>query len=188
MMAVISASLIPSGNSAGLFVSTITTGAPASTPSMMSGLSRFQRFRTNAASVLGSPNSFGAAAMPFTSFKYHDHTMGEPVESVSGDLWPKICSVIAVVLCKIIFCAPYTRRSDDCHLVRGAQEHGFFRRRHVRLIGISTHREITQRIHRFDTVFHNISGHRPTRAFCIKTNDAGSLFMFLVKLRRDYAQ
>src|SRR6056300_1996394 len=98
MIAVISALLMPSGNSAGLFVSTITTGAPASTPAMMSGLFRFQRFRTKAASVFGSPNNFGAAAMPLTSFRYQDQTIGDPVESVSGDLCPKTCTVISVVL------------------------------------------------------------------------------------------
>ena len=56
---------------------------------MISGFWSPQRFRTKAASVFGSPRSAGFAGVPFTSVRYQAQMMGEPVESVSGDLWPK---------------------------------------------------------------------------------------------------
>ena len=59
-----SASLILAGNSAGLFVSTITTGVSATRSEMISGLSSDQRSRTKSASVLGSPKSTATASVP----------------------------------------------------------------------------------------------------------------------------
>ena len=38
------------------------------------------------------PSSTGLASIPFTSFRYQAQMSGEPVESVSGDLWPKTSS------------------------------------------------------------------------------------------------
>src|SRR6056297_418906 len=78
-----------SGNSAGLLVSTMTQACPSSTSEMMRGLGRFHFFSIESASVFGSPNKTASASPPFTSFMYHAQRMGEPVESVSGDLWPK---------------------------------------------------------------------------------------------------
>jgi hypothetical protein len=94
MIARMSASLMPSGSSAGLFVSTITTGSPAATSAMISGFATPQRLSMKAASVFGSPRSTGFAGSPFTSDRYQAQMMGEPVESVSGDLWPKTLIVM----------------------------------------------------------------------------------------------
>jgi hypothetical protein len=47
-----------------------------------------------AASVLGSPSSTASASPPLTSLRYQAQMMGEPVESVSGDLWPKTSVVM----------------------------------------------------------------------------------------------
>ena len=56
---------------------------------MICGFGRFQCFSTKAASVFGSPSRTGVAGVPCTSVRYQAQMMGEPVESVSGDLWPK---------------------------------------------------------------------------------------------------
>ena len=98
MMAVMSASLMLAGSSAGLLVSTITTGWSACTSSMICGLSSFQWSSMNSASVLGSPSRAGAAATPLISFRYHAQMIGLPVLSVSGDLWPKTSVVIGDIL------------------------------------------------------------------------------------------
>jgi hypothetical protein len=39
--------------------------------------------------VFGSPSSTALAGVPFTSVRYQAQMIGLPVESVSGDLWPK---------------------------------------------------------------------------------------------------
>jgi hypothetical protein len=85
------------GSSAGLLVSTITTLSSAVTSWMIAGLSRPQCFSTKAASVFGSPSSTGFAGVP-VSFRYQAQMMGEPVESVSGDLWPKTRVVMGMNL------------------------------------------------------------------------------------------
>jgi hypothetical protein len=64
---------------------------------MIAGLSRPQCFSTKAASVFGSPRRTGFAGMPI-SFRYQAQMMGEPVESVSGDLWPKTRVVMGMNL------------------------------------------------------------------------------------------
>jgi hypothetical protein len=64
-------------------------GLAGSTPSMIAGLSRPQRASMKAASVLGSPRRTGLASVPAISLRYQAQMMGEPVLSVSGDLWPK---------------------------------------------------------------------------------------------------
>ncbi len=97
MMPRIRASLIESGSSDGLFVSTITTGAPSATSLMISGLARPQWRSTKAASVFGSPRRTGFAGVP-VSVRYQAQMMGDPVESVSGDLWPKTRVVMALPL------------------------------------------------------------------------------------------
>ena len=98
MIAVMSQSLMPAGNSAGLLVSTMTTGVSAATSDTISGLSKFQRFSTNNASVFGSPNKTGFTATPLISFRYHAQMIGLPVLSVSGDLWPKTSVVMGTFL------------------------------------------------------------------------------------------
>jgi hypothetical protein len=50
------------------------------------GLGRFQRSSMKAASVLGSPSRTASAASPLTSLRYQAQRIGDPVESVSGDL------------------------------------------------------------------------------------------------------
>ena len=89
MIARISAAFTFAGSSAGLLVSTMTTGWPSSTPSMIAGFSRPQRVSMKAASVLGSPKRTGLASVPAISVRYQAQMMGDPVESVSGDLWPE---------------------------------------------------------------------------------------------------
>ena len=96
MIWMMSASLIEAGSSAGLLVSTITTLSSALTSEMISGFSPPHFCRTKAASVLGSPSSFASAGWPRTSERYHAQISGEPVESVSGDLWPKTLIVMSV--------------------------------------------------------------------------------------------
>jgi hypothetical protein len=49
--------------------------------------------------------------------------MGEPVESVSGDLWPKTSVVMGVILSLMRVCAPYRRAGAACHLPDAALRH-----------------------------------------------------------------
>src|SRR6056297_2441884 len=88
MIVRMSALLMAAGSSAGLLVSTMTTGWSASTSEMISGLSSFQWSSMNAASVLGSPSKTGLASSPLIWLRYHAQMIGLPVLSVSGDLCP----------------------------------------------------------------------------------------------------
>ena len=101
MIACTSAPLILAGSSAGLLVSTTTQGWPSSTSAMMSSMSKPQRCSMKAASVLGWPSRTGLASTPLTSFRYQAQISGEPVESVSGDLWPKTRVVMSRNLLKM---------------------------------------------------------------------------------------
>ena len=89
MIAMMLASLIEGGSSAGLLVSTMTTSCPAATSAMIAGLSKPQCFRRKAASVFGSPRSAGLASPPRRLVRYQAQMMADRVASVSGDLWPK---------------------------------------------------------------------------------------------------
>ena len=88
------ASLMLSGSSATLLVSTMMHSSSAVTSSSSSGRSKPQRRRTNNASVFGSPKRRASAGVPRHSERYHAQIRGDPVESVSGDLWPKTLTVI----------------------------------------------------------------------------------------------
>ena len=94
MISIRLALLMPSGSSAGLFVSTTTTVSPSPTSSRSSGRSRSQRPSTKDASVFGSPSSLGSASWPRHSRRYHAQMIGDPVESVSGEKWPKTLIVM----------------------------------------------------------------------------------------------
>ena len=89
MISITSACSRLAGSSAGLLVSTITQTSSAVTSSMMRGLDRFQRSSIHNASVFGSPCSTASAGVLRHSFRYQAQMMGEPVESVSGEVWPK---------------------------------------------------------------------------------------------------
>src|SRR6056297_2920447 len=82
---------------------------------MMRGLGRSHLRSMNAASVLGSPRSTASAATPLISFRYQAQMMGDPVESVSGDLWPKTRVVIGGDPCAQAFRAPYRIGLPRCH-------------------------------------------------------------------------
>src|SRR6056297_3248507 len=83
---------------------------------MMRGLGRFHLSSRKAASVLGSPSRTASDATPFTSLRYHAQRIGDPVESVSGDLWPKTSVVMMRVLSdRECFGAPYRRVRGVCH-------------------------------------------------------------------------
>ena len=94
MIATTSSALTLAGSSAGLLVSTITALVPSAISVTMRGLGHSQYFTTKFASVFGSPNSTASALVAFTSFRYQAQMMGDPVESVSGDLWPKTSVVM----------------------------------------------------------------------------------------------
>ena len=115
MIARMSALLMPAGSSAGLLVSTITTGASSATSAMIAGFGRFQRCKRNAASVFGSPSRTASAASPFTSFMYQAQRMGDPVESVSGDLCPKTRVFMSVCSVGWRCRAPYRQARGGCH-------------------------------------------------------------------------
>jgi hypothetical protein len=95
MMPAIFASLTEAGSSAGLLVSTITTVSSALTSAMIAGFSSPQWRSTKAASVFGSPSNTGLAGVPVW-LRYQAQMIGLPVESVSGDLWPKTSVVMGV--------------------------------------------------------------------------------------------
>ena len=95
MIAITFAPLMLAGNSAGLLVSTITTSWPSATSVMICGRSKPQRVATNPASVFGVPKSRASAVLPVW-FMNHSQISGEPRESVSGDLCPKIRVVIVL--------------------------------------------------------------------------------------------
>src|SRR6056297_2699809 len=83
---------------------------------MMRGLGRSHLVRRKAASVLGSPSRTASASPPFTSLRYHAQRIGDSVESVSGDLWPKTRVVMMRVLSdRECFGAPYRRVRGVCH-------------------------------------------------------------------------
>src|SRR6056297_213620 len=86
------------GSSATLLVSTTTTSSFAETSSMIWGVSKPQRCSTNAASVFGSPRSRASAGLSSFSERYHAQISAEPVESVSGALWPKTRMVMGMRL------------------------------------------------------------------------------------------
>jgi hypothetical protein len=48
--------------------------------------------------------------VPLMSDKYQAQMRGDPVLSVSGDLWPKTCTVMSLFLHHRCVCAPYSRR------------------------------------------------------------------------------
>jgi hypothetical protein len=133
-----SAAFTSAGSSAGLLVSTMTTGCPASTPSMMAGLSRPQRASMKAASVLGSPRRTGVASSPAISLRYQAQMIGEPVLSVSGDLWPKTRVVMGVSWSGMRICGPHRRGVAGCH---GAVRRGAARLTARAFRGIDTHLE-----------------------------------------------
>ncbi|MCY1381320.1 hypothetical protein D9M69_692130 [compost metagenome] len=89
MISITSASPNEAGNSAGLLVSTTTHWSPATTSEMISGLSMPHFASIQPASVFGSPCRTALAGVLRTSERYQAQMMGEPVESVSGALWPK---------------------------------------------------------------------------------------------------
>ena len=89
MISITSASLIEAGSSAGLLVSTITHWSPGARSAITSGRSSPQRPSIHTASVFGVPCSTALAGVLRTSDRYHAQISGEPVESVSGALWPK---------------------------------------------------------------------------------------------------
>ena len=93
-MARISALLILEGSSAGLFVSTITTGAPSATSVILAGCGTSQWASMKAASVLGGPSRAASAGCALISLRYQAHKIAEPTESLSGDLCPKTKIVI----------------------------------------------------------------------------------------------
>jgi hypothetical protein len=94
MIALMFASLIDGGSSAGLLVSTIITSWPGSTSAMIAGFAKPQCLRTKAASVFGSPRRRGSAGVLRRLVRYQAQTMAESVASVSGDLWPKTSVVM----------------------------------------------------------------------------------------------
>src|SRR5690554_4957415 len=121
MMPRILARLMFLGSSAGLLVSTITTGWLSATSSMISGSAKPQCLSTKAASVLGWPSSTGLAFTPLISFRYHAQMIGDPVLSVSGEVWPKTAIVIAAVLGVRSVLAAYRTGILACHGAVGGQ-------------------------------------------------------------------
>jgi hypothetical protein len=89
-----SASLMPAGSSAGLLVSTITTGCPGATRIDDPRLGHVPAREHEGGFGVGLAQQHGLGRRPFTSFRYQAQMMGEPVESVSGDLWPKTSVVM----------------------------------------------------------------------------------------------